>query len=318
MGKDSSSEEKLVHSLWHKRWRADIWAKLPREYDPPASWTSPKVVDLCFKLWKEITDHVCRTEAEEPLTALSLFVADEATQAAGKEWCYVPGADFLLMLGEGFVGVTAEGVFACGQGQDPPPMPVNFDVESLRTELCPVPVAPGAGQASAGVGQVVSSIDRLKVVVRFLTAQTTLEMLTGYFAAYGPITDAVVMADSRLPKDKLTGKPRGFGFVVFETMQMVEACLADYAKHRIDGKWVEVKRAVPLPEPMAPTAGGPALGHLQGPVTVSPPLRLAADQGGAPPFASGGLAMSVPGGLTVPPPAAPMRTFAEQYDPVTG
>lgn len=64
-------------------------------------------------------------------------------------------------------------------------------------------------------------------------------MLANYFSRYGRITDAVVMMD------KTTGKPRGFGFVVFEHVSCVEAAIADYGKHAIDGKWVDVKRATP-------------------------------------------------------------------------
>eukprot|EP00438_Fugacium_kawagutii_P028000 Skav202951 [mRNA] locus=scaffold422:664809:668386:+ [translate_table: standard] len=57
--------------------------------------------------------------------------------------------------------------------------------------------------------------------------------------------------------DKNTGKPRGFGFVVFESVSCVDAAqllkffrrcfprpapaaaIADYGKHAIDGKWVD-------------------------------------------------------------------------------
>jgi len=56
--------------------------------------------------------------------------------------------------------------------------------------------------------------------------------------------------------DKVTGLPRGFAFVVFETVASLEKVIND-TTHRIDGKWVEVKRAVPLPvvNPPAVTAG---------------------------------------------------------------
>merc|ERR1719181_2377877 len=65
--------------------------------------------------------------------------------------------------------------------------------------------------------------------------------------------------------DKLTGKPRGFGFVVFENTVHVDKVMQDYNNHRIDGKWVEVKRATPqeqassapTPQVVAPLAQTP-------------------------------------------------------------
>eukprot|EP00439_Symbiodinium_sp_Y106_P064162 s1442_g10.t1 len=81
--------------------------------------------------------------------------------------------------------------------------------------------------------------DREKIFVGGLPHHCTLDMLTAHFGKYGRITDAVVMAD------KATGKPRGFGFVVFEHISCVEAAIRDYGKHAIDGKWVDVKRATP-------------------------------------------------------------------------
>jgi len=370
-------EEKLVPSLWAKRWRLDLWEKLPKEFEGPAPWTSPKVVELCYSLWSEVVDHICGREASEAQEALNLFVADEETQAAGKEWSYVPAVDLLLLLGEGFVGVTSEGVFACSQGHDPMPPPPNFDKESLKAVQIPggsSPMTTMGGMAGGMVGGMgmgmgnqigpgnanfqgsIGSLqrggsDREKVFVGGLTPSTTLEMLTGYFTSYGPITDAVVMMD------KLTGKPRGFGFVVFEGVQQVDAVLRDYSRHRIDSKWVEVKRACPQ-EVMAQQAAGaaaaggavggaaaaPSPGSEQFPPTPpppaaaasqafpppvppppSPPAREAPSFGQVPPpsfasvpppsFASlppPSPPVPAPMGAVVPPPAPASRTFAER------
>uniref|UniRef100_A0A0G4HY73 RRM domain-containing protein n=1 Tax=Chromera velia CCMP2878 TaxID=1169474 RepID=A0A0G4HY73_9ALVE len=64
------------------------------------------------------------------------------------------------------------------------------------------------------------------------------EKLSAYFSQFGRLTDAAVMYEG------VTRRPRGFGFVEFETQEAMEAVMANYKDHHIDGKWVEVKRAV--------------------------------------------------------------------------
>ncbi|KAH9063121.1 hypothetical protein Ae201684P_009384 [Aphanomyces euteiches] len=59
-----------------------------------------------------------------------------------------------------------------------------------------------------------------------------------YFQQFGKVVSAEVMFNRE------TNKSRGFGFVIFETEQSVELVLQDRG-HVIDGKSVEVKRAVP-------------------------------------------------------------------------
>lgn len=59
-----------------------------------------------------------------------------------------------------------------------------------------------------------------------------------YFGRFGELTDAVVMIDAR------SGKPRGFGFVTFAEASSVAAVTAE-RYHHLDGRWVEVKSAVP-------------------------------------------------------------------------
>lgn len=54
------------------------------------------------------------------------------------------------------------------------------------------------------------------------------EGLRNHFAKYGNITDAVIM------KDRITGRPRGFGFVTFDNQDSVNRVLEE--KHRIDGR----------------------------------------------------------------------------------
>ena len=64
------------------------------------------------------------------------------------------------------------------------------------------------------------------------------EALSDYFCQYGTITDSVVMKDRR-------GNSRGFGYVTFSEGTDVGMVFAHYNGHRINGKWVEVKRRIP-------------------------------------------------------------------------
>lgn len=78
-----------------------------------------------------------------------------------------------------------------------------------------------------------------KVFIGGLPQTTADETVRDYFAQYGTIIDCVVM------KDKESGRSRGFGFVQYDNTDSVEAVIQDYAKHTIDGKWIEAKKAVP-------------------------------------------------------------------------
>ncbi|GAQ90030.1 RNA-binding protein Musashi [Klebsormidium nitens] len=82
-----------------------------------------------------------------------------------------------------------------------------------------------------------AGIDQGKIFVGGLSWDTSTEGLRNHFAKYGNITDAVIM------KDRITGRPRGFGFVTFDNQDSVNRVLEE--KHRIDGRDVEVKSAVP-------------------------------------------------------------------------
>ena len=65
---------------------------------------------------------------------------------------------------------------------------------------------------------------------------TFQEQLKEYFGKYGTVESVMLKVDQN-------GKPRGFGFVTFETEDGREACLKDYSSHTIEGKWIEVKKA---------------------------------------------------------------------------
>jgi len=97
-----------------------------------------------------------------------------------------------------------------------------------------------------------------KVFVGGLQAECTEDDLVAYFGQYGHIIDAVVMVD------KMTGRPRGFGFVQWDNVESVDLVMKDRETHSIGGKWVDVKRSVPKGEgesggvfaPSGPGGGG--------------------------------------------------------------
>eukprot|EP00331_Platyophrya_macrostoma_P005932 CAMPEP_0176424420 /NCGR_PEP_ID=MMETSP0127-20121128/10828_1 /TAXON_ID=938130 /ORGANISM="Platyophrya macrostoma, Strain WH" /LENGTH=409 /DNA_ID=CAMNT_0017805477 /DNA_START=247 /DNA_END=1476 /DNA_ORIENTATION=- len=78
-----------------------------------------------------------------------------------------------------------------------------------------------------------------KLFVGGLTQTTTEESFKEYFEQFGKIEDWVIMVD------KATGKSRGFGFITFESEDSVEMAVARYLENKIDGKWVECKKALP-------------------------------------------------------------------------
>ena len=121
------------------------------------------------------------------------------------------------------------------------------------------PSSPAGGQAKIFVGGLPSSV--------------TSEGLISHFSAYGEVVDATIM------NDKITGRPRGFGFVTFRTVEAVDALMQE--QHVLDGKQVECKRAVPMgyvDKPGAPS-GGPGMGRSAG----TPPPAAVPSAAGVPP-----------------------------------
>ncbi|KAE8679913.1 RNA-binding protein 1 [Hibiscus syriacus] len=77
-----------------------------------------------------------------------------------------------------------------------------------------------------------------KIFVGGLSATLTEEEFKNYFERFGRITDVVVMHDS------MTNRPRGFGFVTFDSEESVENVMQKNF-HEVNNRLVEVKRAVP-------------------------------------------------------------------------
>lgn len=72
--------------------------------------------------------------------------------------------------------------------------------------------------------------DQGKLFIGGISWDTTEEKLTEYFGKYGEVVQTVIM------RDKITGRPRGFGFVVFADPSVLDMVLQD--KHTIDGRTV--------------------------------------------------------------------------------
>ncbi|PQP93473.1 RNA-binding protein Musashi homolog 2-like [Prunus yedoensis var. nudiflora] len=72
-------------------------------------------------------------------------------------------------------------------------------------------------------------------------ASLTEEGFKDYFEKFGSVTDVVVMYDNT------TRRPRGFGFVTFASEDAVENVMQQ-SFHELNGRFVEVKKAVPKEE----------------------------------------------------------------------
>ncbi|KAI3922654.1 hypothetical protein MKX01_006343 [Papaver californicum] len=70
--------------------------------------------------------------------------------------------------------------------------------------------------------------DQGKLFIGGISWDTTEKKLTEYFGKYGEVVQNVIM------RDKITGRPRGFGFVVFADPSILDMVLQD--KHTIDGR----------------------------------------------------------------------------------
>ncbi|OIV91849.1 hypothetical protein TanjilG_17841 [Lupinus angustifolius] len=91
-----------------------------------------------------------------------------------------------------------------------------------------------------------------KIFVGGLASTVTESDFKSYFDQFGTITDVVVMYDHN------TQRPRGFGFITFDSEDGVEKVLYK-TFHELHGKMVEVKRAVPKelsPSPSRAQIGG--------------------------------------------------------------
>ncbi|KAK3031993.1 hypothetical protein RJ639_036198 [Escallonia herrerae] len=104
----------------------------------------------------------------------------------------------------------------------------------------------GSVQGSPGPGRT------RKIFVGGLASTVTESDFKRYFEQFGTITDVVVMYDHN------TQRPRGFGFITYDSEDAVDRVLLK-TFHELNGKMVEVKRAVPKelsPGPSRSPLGG--------------------------------------------------------------
>lgn len=87
-----------------------------------------------------------------------------------------------------------------------------------------------------------------KLFIGGLDYRTTDETLKAYFEKWGKVVDVVVM------KDPKTKRSRGFGFITYSKPYMVDEAQCK-RPHKIDGRVVEPKRAVPRQDINRPEAG---------------------------------------------------------------
>lgn len=86
-----------------------------------------------------------------------------------------------------------------------------------------------AAQAARNLGGFVPN----KIFVGGVPITVTEEQFRTCFEAYGAIAKVELHA------------LRGFGYVTYETVEAVDACLEKYEEHYLSKKWVEVKRSIP-------------------------------------------------------------------------
>lgn len=87
-----------------------------------------------------------------------------------------------------------------------------------------------------------------KLFIGGLDYRTTDDSLKSHFEQFGTVVDVVVM------KDPKTKRSRGFGFITYSRSFMVDKAQAA-RPHRVDGRVVEPKRAVPRQDIHRPEAG---------------------------------------------------------------
>jgi hypothetical protein len=102
----------------------------------------------------------------------------------------------------------------------------------------------GNGQAGGRGKGINHADDSKKMFVGGLSWETTDEDLRAYFEQYGTVDDCAIKTDMN------TGRPRGFGFVVFADSASVDSVLAA-GTHTLSGKTIDPKRAKARgPEPV--------------------------------------------------------------------
>ncbi|KAI0493131.1 hypothetical protein KFK09_027407 [Dendrobium nobile] len=114
----------------------------------------------------------------------------------------------------------------------------------LNRNIGSLPGSPGPGRTK-------------KIFVGGLASTVTDADFKKYFEQFGAITDVVVMYDHN------TQRPRGFGFITFDSEDAIDKVLLK-TFHELNGKMVEVKRAVPKELSPGPNVRLPMGGYNYG------------------------------------------------------
>ena len=94
-----------------------------------------------------------------------------------------------------------------------------------------------------------------KLFVGNLSFQTTENELQDAFAAYGTVTEANLMMD------RMTNRPRGFGFVTMSTAEEAQNAIAGLNGKDLGGRAITVNVARPREERPAGGGGGGGRGR---------------------------------------------------------
>ena len=78
-----------------------------------------------------------------------------------------------------------------------------------------------------------------KMFVGGLHPYMTKEDLIKYFNQFGQVEKGIIMTD------KVTGRSRGFGFIIFSNKETIDKIMSISNCHFLCGKWIECKRAQP-------------------------------------------------------------------------
>ena len=89
-----------------------------------------------------------------------------------------------------------------------------------------------------------------KLFVGNLSFNTTENDLQDTFAAFGTVTEANLMMD------RVSGRPRGFGFITMSTPEEAQAAIAGLNGKSIDGRELTVNIAKPREERSGGGSGG--------------------------------------------------------------
>lgn len=106
-------------SRWASWWREMIRSMLPLGTDAASTIKDAEVRKLAVSLWRDIAAWISKSDVKDHLRLFSAEPVghpdgprDAVSSIFGAEWAFVPATDILLTVGEGIVGVTAEGFMA--------------------------------------------------------------------------------------------------------------------------------------------------------------------------------------------------------------